>query len=63
LKVGGRVDAIDAALVGGALIGAGLGAVEWWAAKKALGHPAAWIAAIGVGYAVGLAGGRRAACL
>src|SRR5213076_1143572 len=44
-KVGGRVDAIDGALVGGALTGAGLGAVEWWAAKGALGRPAAWIGA------------------
>jgi hypothetical protein len=54
---GGRVDAVDAALVGGALTGAGLGAVEWWAAKGALGRPAAWIGASAVGYAVGLAAG------
>jgi hypothetical protein len=56
-KVGGRVDAVAAALVGGALTGAGLGAVEWWAAKGALGRPAAWIGASAVGYAVGLAAG------
>jgi hypothetical protein len=56
-QVGGRVDAVDAALVGGALTGAGLGAVEWWAAKGALGRPGAWIAASAVGYAVGLAAG------
>jgi hypothetical protein len=31
--VGGRVDAVYAALVGGALTGAGIGAVQWWAAK------------------------------
>src|SRR3954454_15909720 len=37
--VGGRVDAVDAALVGGALTGAGLGAAQWWAAKGALGRP------------------------
>ena len=43
-RVGGRVDAVDAALVGGALTGAGLGAVEWWAAKGAFGRPTAWIA-------------------
>jgi hypothetical protein len=55
--IGGRVDAVDAALVGGALTGAGLGAVQWWAADGALGHPAAWIAASAVGYAVGLAVG------
>jgi hypothetical protein len=56
-KVGGRVDAIDAALVGGALTGAGLGAVGWWAADGALGRPAAWIGASAGGYAVGLAAG------
>ena len=56
-KVGGRVDAVDAALVGGALTGAGLAAVQWWAAKGALGRAAAWIGASAVGYAVGLAAG------
>jgi hypothetical protein len=56
-KIGGRVDAVDAALVGGALTAAGLGAVEWWAGKGALGRPAPWIAASAVGYAAGLAAG------
>src|SRR5215207_4413187 len=56
-KVGGRVDAVDATLVGGALTGVGLGAVAWWAAKGALGRSAAWIGASAVGYAVGLAAG------
>jgi hypothetical protein len=55
--VGGRVDAVDAALVGGALTAAGLAAVQWWAAKGALGRPAGWIGASAVGYAVGLAAG------
>jgi hypothetical protein len=55
--VGGRVDAVDAALVGGALTGAGLGAVQWWAAKGALGRPAAWISTSAAGYAIGLAAG------
>ena len=55
--VGGRVDAVDAALVGGAVTGAGLGAVQWWAADGDLGRPAAWIAASAVGYAAGLAVG------
>jgi hypothetical protein len=55
--VGGRVDAVDAALVGGALTGAGLGAVQWWAAKGALGRAAAWISTSAVGYAAGLAAG------
>jgi hypothetical protein len=56
-KIGGRVDAVDAALIGGALTGAGLAAVQWWAAKGALGRPAAWIGASAVGFAVGLAAG------
>ncbi len=55
--VGGRVDAVGAALVGGALTGAGLGAVQWWAAKGALGRAAAWIGASAAGYAAGLAVG------
>jgi hypothetical protein len=55
--LGGPVDAVDAALVGGALTAAGLGAVQWWAAKGALGRPAAWIGASAAGYAVGLAAG------
>ena len=53
----GRVDAVDGALIGGAITGAGLGAVQWWAAKGALGRAAAWIGASTVGYAVGLAAG------
>jgi hypothetical protein len=55
--VGGHVDAVGAALVGGALTGAGLGAVEWWAAKGGLGKAAAWIGVSAVGYAGGLAAG------
>src|SRR4051794_21943725 len=55
--VGGHVNAVDAALIGGAITGAGLGAVEWWAAKGAFGRAGAWIASSAVGYAVGLAAG------
>jgi hypothetical protein len=55
--VGGRVDAVGAALVGGAVTGAGIGAVQWWAAEGALGRPAAWIAGSAVGFAAGLAAG------
>jgi hypothetical protein len=54
-KVGGHVNAVDAALIGGALTGAGLGAVQWWAADGDVGPPAPWIAASACGYAVGLA--------
>ena len=55
--IGGRVDAVVPALVGGALTAAGLAAVQWWAAKGALGRPAPWIGASAVSYAVGLAAG------
>ena len=55
--VGGRVDAVDHALIGGALTGAGLAAVQWWAAKGALGNPAAWIIVSAVAYGTGLAAG------
>jgi hypothetical protein len=54
---GGPVDAVGAALIGGALTGAGLGAVQWWAADRALGRPAPWIGAAAGGYALGLAAG------
>jgi hypothetical protein len=55
--VGGHVDAVGAALVGGAITGAGLGAVQWWAADGALGRPATWIVSSAVSYALGLAAG------
>src|SRR3954449_7769529 len=55
--LGGPVDAVGAALIGGALTGAGLAAVQWWAADGALGRPGAWIGAGGIGYGVGLAAG------
>ena len=56
-KISGPVDTVQAALVGGALTGAGLAAVQWWAAKGALGRPAVWISSSAAGYAVGLAAG------
>jgi hypothetical protein len=56
-KVGGHVDAVGAALVGGALTGAGLGAVQWWAAKGDLGSAPAWIGVSAAAYAAGLAAG------
>jgi len=55
--LGGPVDAVEAALIGGALTGAGLAAVQWWAADGALGRAGAWIGAGGVGYGIGLAAG------
>lgn len=55
--ISGPVDAFGAALIGGALTGAGLGAVQWWAADGALGHAAAWIGSSAAGYAAGLGAG------
>jgi hypothetical protein len=55
--ISGPVDATAAALIGGALTGAGLGAVQWWAGKGAFGPPAAWIGASAISYAAGLAAG------
>src|SRR3954451_15901635 len=50
-KLGGRVDAVDAALVGGAITAAGLAAAQWWAGRGALGRPAPWIGFSAAGYA------------
>jgi hypothetical protein len=38
--VAGHVDSVGAALIGGALTGAGLGVVQWWAAGSALSYAA-----------------------
>jgi hypothetical protein len=55
--ISGPVDTVVPALIGGAITGAGLAAVQWWAAKGILGRPAAWICASAAAYAVGLAAG------
>jgi len=55
--VSGPVDAPAAALLGGSLTGAGLGAAQWLAAKEAFGDGRIWIATSGVAYAAGLAAG------
>ena len=55
--ISGPVDVVEAALIGGALTGAGLGAVQWWAAEGALGNATAWITSSAAGYALGLAAG------
>jgi hypothetical protein len=53
--VSGHVDAPGAALIGGLITGAGLGAAQWFAAKGAFGDgPAAWIATSAVAYGAGL---------
>jgi hypothetical protein len=56
-QISGPVDTIAAALIGGAVTGAGLAAVQWWAAKGMLGRAAPWIGSAAAGYAVGLAAG------
>jgi hypothetical protein len=59
--VSGHVDAPAAALIGGLITGAGLGAAQWFAAKGAFGDaPAAWIATSGVAYGAGLLVGAAA---
>jgi hypothetical protein len=55
--VGGDVDAAGAALIGGALTGAGLGAAQWLAAGDMFGQWPAWVGASAAGYSVGLAAG------
>ena len=56
-KIGGPVDSAGSALVGGALTGTGLAAVQWWASGGRLGPAAPWITAGAAGYAIGLAAG------
>jgi hypothetical protein len=59
--VSGHVDAPGAALIGGVITGAGLGAAQWFAAKGALGdRAAAWIATSAVAYGAGLLVGAAA---
>jgi hypothetical protein len=52
--VSGPVDAPVAALIGGVLTGAGLGAAQWFLAKDAFGDGRAWIATSAVSYGAGL---------
>jgi len=52
--VSGPVDAPLAAIVGGVITGAGLGAAEWFAARDTFGDSRVWIATSGAAYGVGL---------
>jgi hypothetical protein len=52
--VAGHVDSVGAALIGGAVTGAGLGVVQWWAADGALGRAADWVGVSALSYAAGL---------
>jgi hypothetical protein len=53
--LGGHVDGVAPALIGGALTGAGIGFVQWLFLRRDLGITLAWIPATGVALAVGLA--------
>jgi hypothetical protein len=52
--VSGHVDAPLAALIGGLITGAGIGAAQWFAAKDAFGDGRTWIATSAVAYGAGL---------
>jgi hypothetical protein len=54
--VAGRVDSVSAAVLGGAVTGAGIGAAQW-ALLRRRGISARWIPATAAGLAVGLAVG------
>jgi hypothetical protein len=59
--VSGHVDAPLAALIGGLITGAGLGAAQWFGAKGAFGtSPAVWITTSAVAYGAGLLVGAAA---
>jgi hypothetical protein len=55
VTVAGPVDSVAAALIGGAITGLVLGAVQAWALKDLLPRSVAWTAVTGIGLAVGLA--------
>lgn len=55
--IGGPVDNLGGALVGGAITAAGLGATQRWAAGKVFADTGVWVAASALGYALGLAAG------
>ena len=51
----GKIDGVGAALVGGVIAGAIIGATQWWALRAFVSW--AWIVATGIGLAVGLTAG------
>lgn len=53
--VGGHVDGVGPALIGGAITGAGIGLVQWLFLKRDLGVGPVWILATSVALAAGLA--------
>ena len=55
--VGGHVDDVMPALIGGAITGAGIGLVQWWFLRRDLNVGPAWILGTSVALAAGLAVG------
>jgi hypothetical protein len=52
--IGGHVDGVGPALIGGAITGAGIGLVQWLFLRRDLDVGPAWIVATGVALAAGL---------
>jgi len=55
--IGGHVDGVVPALIGGAVTGAGIGFVQWMFLRRDLNISPVWIVATGVALAVGLSVG------
>jgi len=55
--IGGHVDGVGPALLGGVITGAGLGAAQWFAARGGFGDWRAWVGVSAVAYGLGLAAG------
>jgi hypothetical protein len=55
--LGGHVDGVGPALLGGVITGAGLGAALWFAANGVFGDWRAWVGVSAVAYSLGLAAG------
>ena len=58
--IGGHVDSVGPALIGGAITGAGIGLVQWAFLRRDLGMSPLWILATSVALAAGLAVGAAA---
>ncbi|MDP2289633.1 MAG: hypothetical protein Q8M22_00495 [Actinomycetota bacterium] len=56
-QIVGPVDDVPAALIGGAVAGAILGAVQWFGLRRTRLRPLPWVLATATGFAVGLAAG------
>ena len=56
-SIGGHVDGVGPALIGGSLTGAGVGLVQWLFMKRDLGVSLLWIPATAAALAVGLTAG------